>query len=147
VLGGLGEVFLECVGDDLFLEDLAVLAGHQSVVDHFVHFVAPEPHEVLGRLELVDVRLHDAFLNFVDVAHVEDLVELDRGAGESLRDLVEGADCHGSHVFRHYFEFFVATPGFVNVSLQYLLVYLHFSLIQTLMHDICVNLRNKPRVN
>lgn len=147
MLGGLGEVFLQGVRDDLVFEDLAVFTGHESVLNHFVHFMAPETHEVLGSLELVNVGLHDAFVDFVDVAHVENVVEFDWGTGESLSYLVEGANSHRSHVFGHYFEFFISTPGFVNVPFQYLLVYVHFSLIQTLMHDICVDLSDEPGID
>lgn len=77
MFGRLGEVFLECFGDDFIFEDGAVFGGHESVVYYLVHFMSPETHEVFGCFKFVDVRLHDAFLDFVDVAHVEDVVEFD----------------------------------------------------------------------
>lgn len=77
MLGRLGKVFFECIGNDLFFEDLAVLAGHEAILNNFVHFMAPETDEVFGSFEFVDIGLHDAFVYFVDVSHVEYVVELD----------------------------------------------------------------------
>jgi len=74
-------------------------------------------------------------------------VELDGRPGQLLPKFIECPYSHCSHLLGHDFQFLVATPEFVNMALQDLVLDVHFGLIHTLVHDLSVDLSDKPWVD
>jgi len=108
--------------------------------------MAPETHEILGCFKLIDSRLHYTLVHFIYVSHIKYLMELDWSSWKLFSDFIECPHSHSSHLLGHNFELFVATPIFVNVTFQDLLVDVHLGFIETLVHNLSVNLCDKARV-